>query len=114
MRKIVSAGFYKEKLAKMILMMKDESVKQIQRWRALAESDQSGSCIVDLRSGLGEVFTRTILRAALGADLYEAKMDFYENGTKKTIAMPQLFENVFTKLLLRPSNPLRSLFPILN
>ena len=109
MRKVVSAAFYKEKIRKMMHIMKAQTVRQIKEWNKAIEMDGSGSAEIILKDGVQEINVRTIVTVAFGEDLSDHLINFKEKGQDKQIRVGFAFEKITNDMLQRPANGLRGL-----
>jgi len=67
-RKICAHGFYKDKLMRMTYSFRDQTIKSINKWKALA-AKSDGVATFDLVEQVSAVFSRIIIEICFGEDL---------------------------------------------
>ena len=97
-RKSLAVAFYKEKLLKMIDIVKDCMGKKVQEWR---EKFVKPKKQMDLIAEISKTFVMVLLSCAFGEDLSDKVIDYYVNGvrTQKTVCF--VLREVFHKCVMK-------------
>ncbi len=97
-RKTLSAAFYKEKLLKMIVLIKRELKKSLDMWK---EKYVDTGKEMNIVQEMSDIFARIILSCAFGEDISEEKIMIETNGKIEYQPLSTAFRNVFQALLYR-------------
>jgi len=110
-RDAIRPAFYKGKLIEMIETAKDCMRGTLDRWTKKTEQNGDDSAKIDLINEISLMFTRIILKCAIGESLDDYEIDYWVDGVNVRSDVPFSLRNTFQKLLDRQFLPWCALFP---
>jgi cytochrome P450 len=96
-RQACAHAFYKDRLEKMMEVLKEKLSDLVDQWNTEIESSPDGKTVIDMAKVFEELFCRNIVHISFGEDVSEMKieMDYRKNGRKstefvrKTVTLPE-------------------------
>lgn len=107
-RKSLAVAFYKDKMLKMIDLVKGCMEQSVLEWRHKYSSTGQP---MDIIEEVSKVLVRIMLTCAFGKDLSERTLDYYEHGVKTTKTVAFVLREVFHKCIDRLTSVQVNLFP---
>jgi cytochrome P450 len=101
-RKSLSQAFYKDKLLKMLEIVKECMREKVREWR---EKYVDSGKEMDLILETSKTFIKIFLMCAFGEDLTEKQILHSSNGVKSLKPLPYVLREVFHNSLMRCHNP---------
>lgn len=97
-RKSLSVAFYKEKMLKMIDIVKDCMRSSMIDWK---EKYAKTGTPMDIIEEVAKILIKVMLTCSFGEDLSERTLDYYEKGIKTTKTVSFVLREVFHKCIDR-------------
>lgn len=103
-RAALAPAFYKGKLIKMIELAKESMQGTLDRW--MQKTNQSGDFVqLDLIDEVSLMFTRILLKCAMGESLDGVEIDYYIDGKLTKKSVPFSLRNTFNGCIERIAAP---------
>lgn len=107
-RKSLSVAFYKEKMLKMIDLVKDCMEQTAASWK---EKYIKTGQTMDIIEEVAKILIKVMLTCSFGEDLSERTLDYYVNGVKTTKSVSFVLREVFHNCIDRLISAQINLFP---
>lgn len=112
-RKAISPAFYKSKLIQMIDIARVAMRKTHKQFAAVIDKSGGPRATIDIIDHVLQMTSRILLMCALGEDISDEVIDFWENGKLVKKSMNLALKDTFGFLVNRIADPHVVLFPFL-
>ena len=107
-RKVLAVAFYKEKMIKMVDIVKQCMADSNLRWRKLYVEQKKP---MDLIDEISKTLIKILLMCSFGEDISETEIDYYMNGRKTRQTVAFVLREVFHKCIDRLTSAQIVFFP---
>jgi cytochrome P450 len=105
-RTALAPTFYKGKMLGMISIVKDEVRDMCDKWQYKSEiQNKGGSFEVDFVQETSALYSRIMLKCAIGESLEDSQIDFYEDGVNKPRNVAYAIRDVLGQCIDRMTSP---------
>ena len=91
----------------MIDIIKMQTIKKIDSWKAKASESPDGKAHINLTQEVQSMFIRKMLHLMFGEDIAHVELPQEEDGVKKTMPLELVFPQIVRNTFMKAAHPLR-------